>query len=171
MERTDVERLLVHAERLLTMDPAPHTGPLGVIPDGAVAIRGERIAAVGTTQELTARLSAPEGEVWDVSGQTVLPGFVDPHTHILFAGSREGEFAQRLQGATYMEIAATGGGILSSVRSFRSASEELLLAETRRRCDTMLSLGTTTIEAKSGYGLDTESELRALRSTQRILSR
>ena len=163
MERVAVDHLLVRAERLLTMDPARGSGDLGVVRDGAVAVRGERIVAAGATDEILARHAAPADAVLDLAGQTLLPGYVDPHTHVLFAGSREEEFARRLDGASYMEIAAAGGGILSSVRAFRSSSDEEILTATRRRCDRMLALGSTTIEAKSGYGLDTESEMRALR--------
>jgi imidazolonepropionase len=135
---------------------------MGRIEDGAVAIRGERIVAAGPSEEMEARYDAPSESTLDLSGCTVLPGFVDPHTHVLFAGSRENEFEMRLAGKSYMEIASAGGGILSSVRAFREASDATILAQTRARLDRMLALGTTTIEAKSGYGLSTDQELRAL---------
>src|SRR6185369_13858220 len=95
---------------------------------------------------------------------TLIPGFVDPHTHLPWAGSREEEFVARLAGKTYQEIAAAGGGILSTVAATRRASEEELAANVRRRLDLMLAWGTTTAEAKSGYGLDLESELKQLRA-------
>lgn len=173
MSKASVDKLLVRIERLVTVDPesaapAGAQGELGVINDGAIAIGSGKIVAVGKTDDLLAAYSAPQEETHDLEGQTVLPGFVDPHTHVLFAGSREAEFARRLEGHSYMEIAAAGGGILSSVRSFREATDETLMKETASRCDSMLGLGTTTIEAKSGYGLDTEHELRALRLIDRL---
>ncbi len=150
----------------------PRTGAdaqeTGRIEDGAVAVRGERIVAAGVSDEIEARFDAPAESTLDLSGCTVLPGFVDPHTHVLFAGSRENEFEMRLAGKPYMEIAAAGGGILSSVRAFREAGDDALLAQTRRRLDRMLALGTTTIEAKSGYGLSTEQEIRALSLLDRL---
>jgi imidazolonepropionase len=166
-ERADV--LLTNITTLLTLDEGPvprrgaAAGNLGKLVDGAVAIRDGAIVAVGASKEVAARFEAPDGERWDLRGCTVLPGFVDAHTHVLFAGSREAEFEMRLDGRSYMEIAAAGGGINASVRAFREADDEQLIGETRRRLDRMLAHGTTTIEAKSGYGLDTAQELRALR--------
>jgi imidazolonepropionase len=157
------------AGELLTLagPPVPRKGPdqafLGLVRRGAVAIRGERIAAAGPEEEILSAWQAPPERVMDVEGGVVLPGFVDPHTHLLFAGTRENEFEQRQAGKSYMEIAAAGGGIRSSVRAFRAASDEQILAQSRRRLDRMLALGTTTVEAKSGYGLNEESEIRALK--------
>jgi imidazolonepropionase len=105
----------------------------------------------------------PDATRVDADGCTVVPGFVDPHTHIVYAGDRRGELQRRLGGATYEAIAAEGGGIVTTVRATRQASEESLAAATRRRLDEMLACGTTTCEAKSGYGLTTESEIRQLR--------
>jgi imidazolonepropionase len=105
----------------------------------------------------------PDATRVDAGGCTVVPGFVDPHTHIVYAGDRRGELQRRLGGATYEAIAAEGGGIVTTVRATRQASEESLAAATRRRLDEMLACGTTTCEAKSGYGLTTESEIRQLR--------
>ncbi|MBD3160769.1 MAG: imidazolonepropionase [Candidatus Eisenbacteria bacterium] len=164
--------LLLHSiRRLVTVDPhasGGDGGPLGVIENGAVAITGDRIAAVGPTETIRRDREGPETEIRALPESTVLPGFVDPHTHVLFAGSREEEFALRLEGRSYMEIAAAGGGILSSVRSFRAATDERILEETRARLDAMLALGTTTVEVKSGYGLETEQEIRALRLIDRL---
>lgn len=165
-ERVDI--LLTHASCLVTMDqgPIPRRGAeareIDAIDNGAVAIRAGRVVAVGTTEEILRNFEAPSDSTWNLSGSTVLPGFIDPHTHVLFAGSREYEFEMRLQGKTYMEIYAAGGGILSSVRAFRETADETVLRETRQRLDRMLASGTTTIEAKSGYGLSTEQEIRAL---------
>src|SRR5262249_36927773 len=106
---------------------------------------------------------APGAVRIDAQGGAVVPGFVDAHTHVVFAGDRREELRRRLTGATYAEIAAQGGGILSTVIATRAATDEQLAAETRRRLDEMLRCGTTTCEAKSGYGLTTDSELKMLR--------
>ncbi len=156
----------------LTGAPVPRRGSemqaLGIVERAAVAIRGERIAAAGREEDVRAAFEAPASSTFDGEGGVVLPGFVDPHTHVLFAGSRWREFELRCQGRSYLEIAAAGGGIRSSVRAFRGASDEALKNETRRRLDRMLALGTTTVEAKSGYGLNTEQELRALRLIEEL---
>jgi imidazolonepropionase len=136
-------------------------GRIDVMRDGAVAIRGEEILAVGRAHEL--RALHPRATRIDARGGTVVPGFVDAHTHPVFAGTREDEFEMRTRGATYVEIAQAGGGILSSVRGVRTASEDELLARLLVRLDRFLALGTTTIEAKSGYGLSLEDELKSLR--------
>ena len=135
-------------------------GQIQVIPNGAVAVRGESIVAVGDERELLARFEPAQR--LDAGGGTLVPGFVDAHTHPVFLGTREGEFEERTRGATYVEIAARGGGILSSVRGVRGASQEELLAALLWRLDRFLELGTTAIEAKSGYGLSTADELKCL---------
>lgn len=135
---------------------------LGTIEGGAVAIQGKQIVAVGPTDEITARYEAPT--VLDAHGNVVMPGFVDPHTHALFAGSREQEFEMRLRGATYMEIMEAGGGIQNTVNATRQASWRQLLEETRPRLERMVAHGTTTAEVKTGYALETEGELRMLRA-------
>ncbi len=149
--------LLSNIARLVTMAPGPgRDGPLGAIEDACVRIAGDRIAWVGATSDLP-REEGPEERI-DCAGALVLPGLVDCHTHLVFAGSRQHEFKLRSEGASYQEIAAAGGGILSTVRATRDETEgELLLAATRR-ADRMLSLGVTTIEIKTGYGLDVKSE-------------
>jgi imidazolonepropionase len=130
-----------------------------------VLCRDGRIAFVGSPEERRLAFGElPGAERLDGRGGTVIPGFVDPHTHLPWAGSREEEFAARLAGKTYQEIAAAGGGILSSVAATRRASEEELAANVRRRLDQMLTWGTTTAEAKSGYGLTREDELKQLRA-------
>jgi len=124
-----------------------------------------RIAFVGPAEERRRRFGELDGvERLDGAGGTLVPGFVDPHTHLPWAGSREEEFARRLAGATYQEIAAAGGGILSTVAATRAASEEELVGLVRRRMDRMLACGTTTAEAKSGYGLTLDDELKQLRA-------
>jgi len=134
-----------------------------------VVCRGGRIAFVGPAEERRRLFPGLEesAEVLDGGGGTLVPGFVDPHTHLPWAGSREEEFARRLAGATYQEIAAAGGGILSTVAATRAASEEELAARVGRRLDRMLACGTTTAEAKSGYGLSLDDELKQLRAIRR----
>ena len=157
--------MLIHsASQLLTLAGGPQRGldlgALGLIPDGAVLIRGATIVAVGTTSEL--RAAYPHELALDAARKVVMPGFVDPHTHLVWAGSRAAEFEQRLQGKTYLEILAAGGGILSTVNASRAAPLEQLLDETRARARSLFRHGTTTAEAKTGYGLETGAELRQL---------
>jgi imidazolonepropionase len=135
---------------------------LGIIEDAALLIEDGRIVAVGRSSELKEKI--PPGAVLvDAEGRCVTPGFVDAHTHLVFAGNRAAEFERRIAGATYQEIAAAGGGILRTVALTRAASEDELLAEARTHRDWMLRSGTTTMEAKSGYGLERETELKMLR--------
>src|SRR5512139_250768 len=157
--------MLIHsASELLTLAGGPQRGralgQLGLIEDGAVAIRDGRIAAVGTTEALRRQYKGEEE--LDASGYVVLPGFVDPHTHVIWAGDRAREFEMRQEGAKYLDILAAGGGILSTVRSTRAASKEDLIQQTRPRLMRMLMHGTTTVEAKTGYGLETGTELKML---------
>jgi imidazolonepropionase len=133
---------------------------LDVIENGAVIAQDGRIAWLGPTADLPP-LPA-DAEVIDAAGKTVLPGFIDSHTHLVFAGSREDEFEQRLQGRTYQEIAARGGGINASVRRVRQASREELKILARRRLGRLLGFGVTTVEVKSGYGLSVADELKCL---------
>jgi imidazolonepropionase len=136
-------------------------GELSLITDGAVGIQGDRIVLVGSTQGVIAA-AGNDSRLIDASGKVVMPGFVDPHTHVVFAGDRASEFEVRLQGASYMEILAAGGGIMDTVRATREASLGEIVSQSRKRLDRMLAHGTTTVEAKTGYGLDTESELKML---------
>ena len=133
---------------------------LGLIQDGAVAMSNGKVVAVGTTAEILERYRALYE--LDVGGRVVLPGFVDAHTHPIFAGSREQEFEQRIAGATYLEIMAAGGGIMSTVRATRVAPMSELVQDGRARLERMLAHGTTTAEAKTGYGLATADELKCL---------
>jgi imidazolonepropionase len=159
--------LIVHsAAQLLTIaGNAPKRGAtqsdLGIIRNGAVAIRNGEIAAVGASDEIRA-LATPQTQFVEARGRVVLPGFVDAHTHVVFAGDRADEFEMRLRGATYLELLKAGGGIMNSVRATRAASLDQIIAETRVRLDRMLRHGTTTVEAKTGYGLDTATELKLL---------
>lgn len=140
---------------------------LGLVEDGALLIEDGRIAAAGTRTALKERIACAESVV-DAEGRCVTPGLVDAHTHLVFAGNRAEEFEQRIAGASYQQIAAAGGGILRTVNQTRAASEDELLAGARRHRDWMLRGGTTTIEAKSGYGLERETELRMLRALARL---
>jgi imidazolonepropionase len=159
--------MLIHsASQLLTLSGGPQRGHelgrLGLIPDGAVLVQDEKIIAVGPSPEL--RAAYPDEPALDAGGRVVLPGFVDPHTHAIWVGDRSAEFEMRLQGKTYLEILAAGGGILSTVRASRTASLEKLMEETRPRLWSMFTYGTTTAEAKTGYGLRTSTELRMLQA-------
>ena len=133
---------------------------VGLITNGAVAVAAGRIAAVGTTTEILREFEA-ENTI-DAKGMVVCPGFVDPHTHIVFAGDRLDEFELKIKGAEYLEILENGGGIISTVRQTRDASVAELVEESRARLDKMLACGTTTVEVKTGYGLDTDTELKML---------
>lgn len=132
----------------------------GMIENGALAVEEERIIEVGDSTELENKYEAEE--VIDASGKTVIPGFVDPHTHLVYAGSREDELQMKIKGKSYMEILEEGGGILSTVRSTRDATKEELKKQSVKRLNSMLESGTTTVEAKSGYGLDKENEIKSL---------
>jgi len=149
----------------------PRTGAelreLAIVPDGALLVRGGRFAAVGPRSEIEALLTGAE-DVVDAGGSIVLPGFVDAHTHPVFAGNRADEFELRVTGVTYKEIAARGGGIRSTVRRTRAASENDLADAAHRYTEWFLRGGTTTIEAKSGYGLSLEDELKILRVIRRL---
>jgi imidazolonepropionase len=159
--------MLVHsASQLLTLAGGPQRGldlgRLEIIPDGAVLFQDQKIVAVGSTQEL--RAAYPNEPTLDASGRVVMPGFVDPHTHAIWAGDRAAEFEMRLQGKTYLEILAAGGGIISTVHATRNGSLEKLMAETRPRLWSMFTYGVTTAEVKTGYGLRTAAELRMLQA-------
>ena len=171
--RESADILIVNAEELLTLANShgnPRVGKemreLGIVRDGAVAIKEGRIVAAGKTRDVTHTFRA--GYVISAQGKIVLPGFVDPHTHLVFAGSREDEFQLRVEGASYMEILGSGGGILKTVKETRRARVEKLVELGLEKLDAMLTHGTTTVEAKSGYGLDTADELKILQATKRL---
>jgi imidazolonepropionase len=135
-------------------------GDVGLVPNGAVAISGGRIVDVGVSDDLCATWTGEQ--TIDATGKVVCPGFVDAHTHVVYAGDRVDEFEMRIRGATYAQIMESGGGILSTMRATRAATAEQLAVESVRRLDAMLSLGTTTVEVKTGYGLDTVNEIKML---------
>jgi len=160
--------LIVNASELVTMagrrKPRQREEMANVraIPEGAVVIREGRVLACGRTRDILARFAQTKGKPIDASGKTVIPGFVDPHTHLVFSGSRENELVMKLEGKSYMEILASGGGIQRTVRATRAASDRELLRSALGRLDRMLLHGTTTVEGKSGYGLDLDTEMRSL---------
>ncbi|QNU24766.1 imidazolonepropionase [Geobacillus zalihae] len=143
---------------------------LGIIENGSVWIEHGTIVAVGADDELARQFAdrLAEAEVIDAKGKTVTPGLVDPHTHLVYAGSREHEWTMRLHGATYMEIMNAGGGIHATTKATREASEEMLYEESKRRLDQFLLHGVTTVEAKSGYGLSLEHEIKQLNVAKRL---
>jgi imidazolonepropionase len=156
------------AEVLTCAGPAPRRGPAQAdarsIPGAVIAANEGRIVFIGFESLLPHEVTlTPDATIVDAGGGAVVPGFVDPHTHVVFAGDRRGELRRRLAGASYAEIAEEGGGILGTVVATRDASDAVLSADTSRRLAEMLRCGTTTAEAKSGYGLTTESELKMLR--------
>lgn len=157
--------MIIHSSsQLLTLAGGPQRGEdlgrLGIIPEGAVVIQDGRITAIGRTDEI--RSSFQGQEEFDARGCVVMPGFVDPHTHLVWAGDRAAEFEMRLQGKTYLEIQAAGGGILSTVKATRLAGAAELARQSRARAREVFRLGTTTAEVKTGYGLSTESELEQM---------
>lgn len=160
--------LIKNIGQLITMaGEVPRLGPqmkvLGLIENGGIAVTGEEILAVGPSDEIEGRAQLAEGcRVIDADGMVATPGFIDPHTHPVFSMTREKEFEMRILGKGYMEIAEAGGGIRASVRDLRDTPVDLLKQRTGRRLDRLLAHGITTIEAKSGYGLSTESEIKQL---------
>lgn len=171
--------VLIHAEELVTIagkGSRPVSGrgleDLGILKDGAVAVKGERILMVGRTDDVLRSFPpGPETVVVDAAGHAVIPGFVDPHTHLVYAGSREHEFDLKMRGVPYLDILEQGGGILSTVRATRAADESDLLGQSRRRLRTMIAHGTTTVEAKSGYGLTLEDEMKQLKAAHALADR
>ena len=139
---------------------------LGIVENGAIAVRDGRIAFAGPESDLPPEFAA--AETVDCGGRWITPGLIDCHTHLVHAGNRAHEFELRLAGASYEEVARAGGGIVSSVKALRAASEDDLVAETLPRLDALIAEGVTTVEMKSGYGLDTENEMKALRAARRL---
>ncbi len=166
METVDI--LIKNANELITLKGPnkPRTkkemSNLGIINRGSIAIKDGTIVGVGEN------LKYKSETVIDAKGKTVMPGFVDPHTHLVFAGSREFELGMKLKGLSYMDILKKGGGIVYTVNETRKASKESLLQQSKKRLDTMLSYGTTTCEAKSGYGLETSTELKILEIQKKL---
>lgn len=173
MTKKKVDMLITNASELVTLQgwsQKPALGVqmryLGIVRKGSIAIHKGKIVAMGKTSEIERNFSGKE--CMDATGEVVMPGFVDPHTHLVFAGSREDEFEMRIEGASYMEILQKGGGILNTVRETRRTSEAKLVEKCKKTLDVMLEHGTTTVEAKSGYGLTLKDELKCLKAIQRL---
>lgn len=167
------KRYIRHASELVTCKgSAPKHGKemadIGLIKDGAVIIHDDKIVAVGTTEELDKQVDVKEYEVIDATGKTVMPGFVDSHTHFIFGGYRADEFSWRLKGDSYMSIMERGGGINATVVPTREATEEELMEVGEERLNRMLEFGVTTVEGKSGYGMDCDTELKQLRVMKKL---
>jgi imidazolonepropionase len=164
---------LVNCKQLITLAGPPRPRvcaemrDLSIISDGAMLVLNERIERVGTRKQIEPFIGT-KCTVVDAGSRIVLPGFVDAHTHPVFAGTRANEFEERAEGATYQEIAARGGGIKSTVRATRAATLDELVQAGRRYAEWFLRSGTTTVEAKSGYGLSVEDELKLLRAIKRL---
>ncbi|MBN1281319.1 MAG: imidazolonepropionase [Candidatus Thermoplasmatota archaeon] len=163
-----VDLLITNASELLTLQGSKtprigsQMGKLSIIEGGSVAVSEGRIVAVGRRLRYRAETTI------DATGKVVMPGFVDPHTHVVFAGSREQELALKLEGLSYMEILKRGFGIFSTVRATRKASPAELLKQSQKRLDTMLRYGTTTCEAKTGYGLEVKTEVKLLQVQRKL---
>lgn len=166
--KNDADLVVTGIGQLLTC-AGPGGEGIGLIPDAMLAVRKGKIVAAGKTRDLEGRIrSGSKTRVISAGGRPVVPGFVDCHTHMIFAGWRAGEFERRLAGASYSEIAAAGGGIVSTVAATRAASEASLLNLAKRRAGEALAHGTTTLEVKSGYGLSTAAELKMLRVARKL---
>lgn len=166
-----IDLLIHHAAQVVTCAAdAPKRGAamadVGMVNDGAVAVHQGLIVDVGDSQTLCQRYTADQ--MIDAGGRVICPGFVDAHTHIVYAGDRAAEFELRIKGASYLEIMEAGGGILSTMRHVRAAPVEQLVNETSARLEMMLALGTTTVEIKTGYGLDADSELKMLQAIAQL---
>src|SRR6187200_1570351 len=164
--------VVLHASQLVTLAgpnrPRLETelSELGIICDGGMLIRDGKIEKVGPSDEIEKNVGG--AEIVDARGRVVMPGFVDAHTHLVFVGNRLDDFERRSRGETYEQIAKAGGGIWSTVEKTRAASERELLAQAKKRADWFLRCGTTTVEAKSGYGLTVEDELKILRVLRQL---
>jgi len=169
----NADLLIINAKELLTLESTnkPRAGyemnQLSLIKDGAVAVKDDTIIAVGSTEDLLKQFGN-SSKIIDATDKVVMPGFVDPHTHPVFKNTRENEFEMRIQGKSYVEISQSGGGIRSSIKGVRETSEKKLFELAKKRITKIISNGTTTLEAKSGYGLSTESEIKMLKVIKKL---
>ncbi len=172
MKNDEPDLAIVHANQLITMDSkfgvpriGEKMGELAIILDGAVAVKDDKIIFVGNTKDLMSKFAYDQiKKKIDATNKLVTPGFIDPHTHIVFDGSRENELSMKLAGKSYLEILETGGGILKTVRETRKASLEKLVENGKKILDRMMTYGTTTVETKSGYGLSLDNEIKSLKA-------
>ena len=166
MVKKRVDVLVLNSNETITLDSPENENGLGIVDHGGVAIKQGKIVLAASTDLLERKYRA--GRTIDVENEIILPGFVDPHTHLIFAGAREAEFQLRIEGVSYMEILRKGGGIIETVNRTRQASPESLFQFGQQRLDTCLESGSTTVEIKSGYGLREDDELKILRTVQRL---
>src|SRR5437867_6533526 len=166
MTKRRVDLLVLSSKETVTLGDGTMPDELGVIEDGGVAVKGGKIVQAASSQLLERKFSAPR--IIKAYDEIILPGFVDPHTHLVFNGSREDEFQSRVSGVPYLDILKKGGGILETVHRTRSTSQADLLSMASKRLDSFLEAGSTTVEVKSGYGLRTSDELKILETTQRL---
>src|SRR5437773_5656496 len=163
---------VLHASQVVTLTgpKRPRIGAemseLAIIREGGMLVRDGKIESVGPSDEMEKNVG--DAEIVDARGRSVMPGFVDAHTHLVFAGNRLDDFERRARGETYQQIARAGGGIWSTVEKTRAASNAELLAQAKKHANWFLHCGTTTVEAKSGYGLTLESELKILRVLRQL---
>jgi imidazolonepropionase len=166
MVKKRVDVLVLNSNETITLDSPDRETGLGVIDNGGVAINKDKIVLAASTELLERKFRSRR--TIDAQDEIILPGFVDPHTHLVFAGAREGEFQHRIEGVSYMDILRKGGGIIETVNLTRQASAESLFQSGKRRLDTCLESGSTTVEIKSGYGLRDHEELKILKTTSRL---
>jgi imidazolonepropionase len=166
MVKRRVDVLVLNSNETLTLDSHDSETGLGVIDNGGVAINQGKIVRAASTELLERKFRSRM--TMDAEGEIILPGFVDPHTHLVFAGAREAEFQHRIEGASYMDILRKGGGIIETVNRTRQASSESLFQSGKQRLDTCLESGSTTVEIKSGYGLRDDQEFKILRTIHRL---
>jgi len=174
MSEDRIDILIINATELLTLKGSKkprvrdELKDLGVIKEGALATKDGKIVAVGETSSIRSSFEGDAEVVLDAKGKLVMPGFVDCHNHLIFAGSRENELEMKIQGLSYIDITKKGGGILRTVNETRKASLEQLIAKAKKRLDLMLKFGTTTAEAKSGYGLNLKDEVKMLKAIEKL---
>jgi imidazolonepropionase len=166
MVKKRVDVLVLSSNETITLDSPDSENGLGIVDNGGVAINQGKIVLAASTNLLERKFHARR--TIDAEDEIILPGFVDPHTHLVFSGDREDEFQLRIAGISYMEILRKGGGIIETVNRTRQTSPESLFESGKQRLDTCLESGSTTVEIKSGYGLRLDDELKILRTVQRL---
>src|SRR5437870_10371356 len=166
MAKKSVDVLVLNSNETITLDSRDTDSGLGLIDNGGVAISQGKIILAASTELLERKFRSRT--TLDAADEIIMPGFVDPHTHLVFAGAREAEFQSRIEGASYLEVLRKGGGIIETVNRTRQASSESLFQSGKRRLDMCLESGSTSVEIKSGYGLRDDEELKILRTIQRL---